>query len=107
MEYFKYFFNIFNNIKDKELYTSKYEIFATDRKHLENLINKEIKLNGYTCDLNHINVSNVIDMAGLFQDIPKFNGNISQWDVSNVKDMSSMFHHQNLMVILANGMYPM
>ena len=30
-------------------------------------------------------------MSNLFQDFPYFNGDISQWDVSNVTDMSNMF----------------
>ena len=34
-------------------------------------------------------------MADMFYG-SKFNGDISQWDVSNVKDMESMFKHSPL-----------
>jgi surface protein len=32
------------------------------------------------------------DMSGMFRDSEKFNCNISKWDVSNITNMSSMFH---------------
>ena len=37
------------------------------------------------------NTSQVEDMSNLFNDQYKFNDNISKWDVSNVKDMECMF----------------
>ena len=42
-------------------------------------------------DISKWDVSNVKDMSGLFFRCPKFNGDISKWNVSNVKDMSEMF----------------
>jgi len=41
-------------------------------------------------DISNWNVSNVKDMQGMFYK-SKFNKDISNWDVSNVKDMSWMF----------------
>ncbi|MCE7991917.1 MAG: BspA family leucine-rich repeat surface protein [Roseivirga sp.] len=41
-------------------------------------------------DLTTWDVSNVIDMTGLFSS-SDFNGDITSWDVSNVTDMSGMF----------------
>jgi surface protein len=47
------------------------------------------KFNG---DLSQWDVSNVTSMHKMFS-VSKFNGNISQWDVSSVQDMSCMFHN--------------
>jgi len=49
------------------------------------------KFNG---NISEWNVSNVTDMRGMFAH-SNFNGNISRWDVSNVTDMRGMFAHSN------------
>ena len=41
--------------------------------------------------LEHLDVSNVTDMARMFAGCKKFNCDLSDWDVSNVTDMYSMF----------------
>ena len=65
-------------------------VVASDKDHLKQLIDQEIKEHGRYCSLNHIDVSNIQDMSGLFQ-YSDFNGNISKWDVSDVTNMNSMF----------------
>jgi len=68
------------------------KIIATDDT-IEDVVRKEIERLGLNADLNHIDVSQVTDMMGLFGRFNNitFNGDISQWDVSNVKCMEGMF----------------
>ena len=43
-------------------------------------------------DVSEWNVSNVTDMSYMFYDCKRFNCNLSGWDVSSVTDMYSMFY---------------
>ena len=81
----------------------KTEYHPNSKEELVNLIINEIKTNGPTCSLNHIDVSNIKDMSYLLRGgnkdeftmghpiLSEFNGDISDWDVSNVTDMKYMF----------------
>lgn len=69
----------------------KSKIIVRNRNHLLQLLHDEIELHGNQCDLNHLDVSNITDMNRLFFFSPEFNGNISKWDVSNVKSMDCIF----------------
>lgn len=72
--------------------SSQYTLFPKDKKELMHMIDVEVDNNGRKCSLNHINVSAITDMSSLFsQNI--FDGDITDWDVSNVKDMSFMFEY--------------
>ena len=66
-------------------------------KTLKTLIERAIEVRGTECSLNDIDVSNIKKMCykeneiiGVFEE-SSFNGDISGWDVSNVKNMSFMF----------------
>ena len=54
------------------------------KDELKKIIEDTIKEQGYNCDLNFIDTSLIKDMARLFSG-SKFNGDISKWNVSNVK----------------------
>jgi surface protein len=74
-------------------------IIATDDTVFD-IVRNEIKRLGVDADLNHIDVSTVSSFfrkekdsslgEGLFEDT-NFQGDISKWDVSNVKNMSRLF----------------
>jgi surface protein len=73
----------------------KPKIIVENRNHLIQIISDEMLWNGSNCDLNHVDVSKIRTMESLFSTlhIMDFNGNISEWDVSNVENMSNMFKH--------------
>ena len=64
-----------------------------NKQELVRIIKDRIREQGPKCDLNDIDVSRITDMSGLFSShgLDSFNGDISGWDVSNVKTMTSMF----------------
>ena len=64
-------------------------ILATN-DNIKELISSEIQEYGHACDLNHLDVSEVTSLNGVFAG-SKFNGDISKWDTSNVKTMNKMF----------------
>lgn len=54
-------------------------------------IREEIKLQGERANLNCIDTTAITNMREIFAKFKSFNGDISSWNVSNVKDMSGMF----------------
>ena len=72
---------------------TKYTLFPESKGELKKMIQNEIDRNGPECSLNHIDVSGINDMSYLFFDeLEDFDGDISEWDVSNVINMGSMFY---------------
>ena len=76
-------------IKKSTSFNHKY--FPQTKEELREIIEQRIKIEGSEVDLNDIDVSRIIDMSDLFRGLD-FNGNISNWDVSNVTNMYRMFY---------------
>lgn len=84
---------------------SQYNFFPNTKEELIEIIVKRINEEGLECDLNDIDVSKITDMSYLFsefdesklgriskyKELHNFNGDISKWNVSNVKNMNKMF----------------
>ena len=62
-----------------------------DKDTLEKLLKRMIEVRGDEGDFNDIDTSNIKDMESLFKHNETFNGNITGWNVSSVIDMSHMF----------------
>lgn len=71
--------------------SSKFRVFKpANKEELLRAITKEMKRKGTACDLNFIDVSGISNFTELFLD-SAFNGDISQWNVSNATTMHRMF----------------
>ena len=68
-----------------------YNYYPTTKNELYKLIKQLIKERGDNANLNDIYTSEITDMSYIFS-YSSFNGDISKWDVSNVKDMNHMFN---------------
>ena len=91
-------------ITEKMVYTkataSKYKYHPETKEELQELLAQLIKERGPEGDFNDIYTSEITDMSELFCGIEdddgvvigNFNGDISQWDVSNVTNMYDMFY---------------
>lgn len=84
-----------NQYIQERLFVKKktYKYFPTTKEDLKEIIRDHIDEFGYECNLNDIDTSKITDMHGLFSwtSTTGFNGDISEWDVSNVENMEFMF----------------
>lgn len=82
-----------------------YKYFPKTREELDKIISQLIEERGNNADLNDVDVSKIDDFNCLFSvrnfywfkydkrhNFTEFNGDISNWDVSNVKSMENMFY---------------
>jgi surface protein len=65
---------------------------SPDLTQVESMANMFRSNRQFHGDISDWDVSNVTDMSGMFE-YSRFNGDISDWDVSNVTDMSGMFEN--------------
>jgi surface protein len=89
--------NLVQHIQEKlrisnDTKSNEHTLFPKSNEELEKMIKMEIENNGPECSLNHIDVSEIEDFSHVFSN-SKFNGNISDWDVSNAINMTSMFYN--------------
>ena len=70
-----------------------YKVQTANKYTLHDIVETVVRTYGNKCNLNWLDVSNVEYMSGLFSSIRiDFQGDISRWNVSSVKDMSEMFY---------------
>ena len=77
------------------------EKIVANNGNIKQIVKSEIERLGNEADLNHIDVSGVTNMEGLFRGLD-FVGNISNWDVGNVKYMSWMFYNSSFNQDISN-----
>ena len=75
---------------NKDTGNNHYNYYPKTKDELKELVDQLIKERGNDANLNDIDTSEITDMNYMFY-TSKFNGDISNWDVSNVKNMYCMF----------------
>ena len=68
------------------------KIHIQNEQQLLLLIKQEMSTQGPECDLNHLEIGAAHALSWVLVH-SQFNGNILQWDNSNLTNMSGLFHH--------------
>ena len=79
---------------NKNTKIEKYHYHPKTNEELIQTVYRLIRERGKDADLNDIDVSEINDMSGVFSDNDvnkSFDGDISEWNVSNVEKMTEMF----------------
>ena len=71
----------------------KYNYHPKTKEELKDLLKQLIEERGNEGDFNDIDTSEITDMSDLFNGIDKFNGDISNWDVSKVIQTNLIFEN--------------
>ena len=73
---------------------SKHKYHPKNLNELKNIIKNLVKERGWNANLNDIDTSKITSMFFLFTyDLKEFDGNISDWNVSNVESFEAMFYN--------------
>ena len=85
---------------NEKLHVSNYkekgfEYQPKNKSELMQIIRNIIQKEGNECNLNSIDLSNIEDISFLFfgKDLKQFDGDISKWDVSHIKNMEGLFYY--------------
>ncbi len=81
---------------NKNTKIDKYHYHPKTNEELIQTVYRLINKRGEKADLNDIDTSEITDMSAVFSDNDvnkSFDGDISEWDVSNVTNMKEMFLH--------------
>lgn len=76
----------------RKLSHKKDPYIPTDKSDLIREIGNCIAQEGYGCDLNYIDVSEIRDFSDLFYNFRDWNGDISDWDMSKAENTRNMFY---------------
>ena len=82
--------------------SNKYHYHPKDEDELRSLIQELLKERGNDTDLNDIDVSDIMDMSELFYGLDPHKIDISEWNVSNVKNMGYMFAYSKFNQDISN-----
>lgn len=89
---------ILESIFDKNLVKKDIKYHPKTKQELIDCIKEQLEIQGPDANLNIIDVSKITDMSDLFSSINSKTGldvqniDISEWDVSRVKNMKNMFY---------------